>query len=225
VNVLDITTHIGLSRPKNGAQERHPNLAGQLTARDASVIVLEAAEFVDRQDALATIYSYTDLKFAGQKLHVFRDLAHRLRTVNSKVFFLMGGTGAPTFKRENVYSVGFVENLQRSLAAGDIATVPLRAGSGTWLKIFQYMRKGLPVVTTENGIDGASAHSGEHARTAPRVYERFVDKVAYPLENESERARSGANTRKLLEAKHTLDAIGVQLLVVRKFVLGGRHGS
>ena len=46
------------------------------TAGDNSVIVLEAAEFVDPQDAtLATIYSYSDLKFVGRTLRVFRDLA------------------------------------------------------------------------------------------------------------------------------------------------------
>jgi hypothetical protein len=49
--------------------------------------------------------------------------------------------------------------------------------------------------------------------------------VAYLLENESERARFGANARKLLEAKHKLDAIGAQLFVVHKRVLGGRCGS
>ena len=76
MNILDITIHVGLSQPKNGAQERYANLARQLTARDNSVIVLEAAEFVDPQDArLATIYSYSDLKFVGRTLRVFRDLA------------------------------------------------------------------------------------------------------------------------------------------------------
>jgi glycosyltransferase involved in cell wall biosynthesis len=397
VNILDITIHVGLSQPKNGAQERYANLARQLTARDNSVIVLEAAEFVDPEDAtLATIYSYSDLKFFGRTLRVFRDLAPsfarsvirilrenavdliqishpsgafavklatllmasgaplvyaphnvesellsetfstdphytriervvlpryiflleflicrfvaqyviavserdkdviirrfrlapakitvipsgcsldrlptdeekararreegisehapvivfhgyypyppnreafdvierylapRLRMVNSNVVFLVGGTGAPTFERENVRSVGFIEDLPRFLAAGDIATVPIGAGSGTRLKIFQYMNRGLPIVTTEKGIEGVAAHNGEHALIVPRVDEGFVDKVAYLLENESERARLGANARKLLEAKYTWDAIGAQLLGVYKRVLEGRHGS
>jgi glycosyltransferase involved in cell wall biosynthesis len=396
VNVLDITIHVGLSQPKNGAQERYANLARQLTARDNRVIVLEAAEFVDPHDAtLATIYSYSDLKFVGRTLRVFRDLAPsfarsvvrilrenaidliqishpsgafavklaalltasdaplvyaphnveselvretfsndpqytrierfvllryvfllellmcrflaqhviavserdrdifmkrfrlapakitvipsggsldrlpteeekaraqreqgisehepvivfhgyypyppnreafdvierylapRLRTVNPNVVFLVGGTGAPTFERENVHSVGFIEDLPRFLAAGDIAVVPIGAGSGTRLKIFQYMNRGLPIVTTEKGIEGVSAQNGEHALIVPRVDERFVDNVAYLLENESERARLGANARKLLEAKYTWDAIGAQLLSVYKHVLEGRHG-
>ena len=396
MNVLDITIHVGLSRPKNGSQERYANLARQLTARDNRVIVLEAADLVDPHDAtLATIYSYSDLKFVARTLRVFRDfapsftrsvirilrenavdliqishpsgafavklatlltasgaplvyaphnveselvretfsndpqytrierfvlpryifllellmcrllaqhviavserdrgifmkrfrlapakitvipsggsldrlpteeekararreqgisehepvivfhgyypyspnreafdvieryLAPRLRTVNPNVVFLVGGTGAPTFERENVHSVGFIEDLPRFLAAGDIAIVPIGAGSGTRLKIFQYMNRGLPIVTTEKGIEGVSAQNGEHALIVPRVDERFVDNVAYLLENESERARLGANARKLLEAKYTWDAIGAHLLSVYKHVLEGRHG-
>jgi hypothetical protein len=76
VNVLNNTTHVGLSQPKSGAQQRYANLARQLSAGDSSVIVLEAAEFVGPQDAtLATMYSYSDLKFVGRTLRVFRDLA------------------------------------------------------------------------------------------------------------------------------------------------------
>jgi hypothetical protein len=76
VNVLNITTHVGLSQSKNGAQERFVNLARQLSARDNNVIVLEAAEFVGPQDAtLATMYSCSDLKFVGRTLRVFRDRA------------------------------------------------------------------------------------------------------------------------------------------------------
>jgi glycosyltransferase involved in cell wall biosynthesis len=397
VNVLDITIHVGLSQPKNGSQERYANLTRQLTASGNSVIVLEAAEFVDPQDAtLATIYSYSDLRFIGRTLRVFRDLAPsflrsvirilrenavdliqvshpsgafavklatlltasaaplvyaphnveselvretfsndpqytrierfvlpryifllellicrfvaqhviavserdrdiiirrfrlapgkvsvipsgcsldrlptddekararreqgisartcvlvfhgyypyapnreafdvierylapRLRTINSNVLFLLGGTGAPTFERKNVRSLGFIEDLPRFLAAGDVATVPIGAGSGTRLKILQYMNRGLPIVTTEKGIEGVSAHNGKHALIVPRVDERFVDKVACLLENEGERVRLGTNARNLLEAKYAWDAIGAQLLGVYNRVLEGRHGS
>jgi hypothetical protein len=76
VNVLNITIYMGLSQPKSGAQERYANLARQLSAGDNSVIVLEAAKFVGPQGAtLATMYSFSDLKFVGRTVRVFRDLA------------------------------------------------------------------------------------------------------------------------------------------------------
>jgi glycosyltransferase involved in cell wall biosynthesis len=397
VKVLDITIHVGLSQPKNGAQERYANLARQLSARNNSVIVLEAAEFVDPQDTtLATIYSYNDLKLGGRTLRVFRDvapsfvrsvirilrqnavdliqishpsgafaaklaalltgtdapliyaphnveselvqetfsndprytaierfvlpryifllellicrflaqrvlavserdkdvlirrfrlaptkvtvipsgcsldrlptkqeraharrqqgisehavvivfhgyypyapnreafgiieryLAPRLRNVHPDVVFLIGGAGAPTFERENVRSVGFIEDLRRFLAAADIATVPIVVGSGTRLKVFRYMNSGLPIVTTEKGIEGVLARNGEHALIVPRVDERFVDDVVCLIENEPERLRLAVNARKLLEEKYTWDGIGAQLLAVYERVIEERHGS
>ena len=76
MNVLNITIHVGLSQPKSGARERYANLARQLSAGDNSVIVLEAAKFVGPQDAtLATMSSYSDLKFVGRTVRVFRELA------------------------------------------------------------------------------------------------------------------------------------------------------
>jgi hypothetical protein len=62
--------------------------------------------------------------------------------INSNVLFLVGGTGAPTFERENVRSVGFTEGLPRFFAVEDIATLPKDAGSGTRLKLFQYTNRG-----------------------------------------------------------------------------------
>jgi hypothetical protein len=226
VNVLNSITHIGLSQPKNGVQERYPNLARWLIVRDTNIIVLEAAEFVARPDAsLSTIYSYSDLKFVGRKLHLFRDFALRPRTVNSNVAFLRGGTGAPIFERENVRSVGAIGDLLRSFAAGDLATVSLRAGTGTWVKIFQYLNKGLPTVTTQKGLEGVFAPNGKQGLIAPRVEEQFVDKVVALLKNKSQRARLGANVRRLLDAKHTLYAIGAPLSVGHERVLGGRYAS
>jgi glycosyltransferase involved in cell wall biosynthesis len=72
VNVLNNTTHVGLSQPKSGAQERCANLARQLSAGDNSVIVLEAAEFVGR-----TLRVFRDLapSFAGGVISILRDIA------------------------------------------------------------------------------------------------------------------------------------------------------
>ncbi|MGD0171811.1 MAG: hypothetical protein ABSB81_06770 [Halobacteriota archaeon] len=138
------TIHVGLSQPKNGAQERYANPARQLIVRVNTIIVLEAVEFVDPHDASpATIYSYSDLKFARRTERFSRP---RTSTTHDQLRRLVfgGGTGAPTFERENVRSVGFTEDLPRFFAAGDIATVPTGAGSGTRLKIFQCRNRGFP---------------------------------------------------------------------------------
>jgi len=394
VNILDITIHVGLSRPKNGAQERYANLAKQLASRNHKVFVLEAAECVDPEDQkLATVYPYRDIALVGRTLRVFRDLAPsffrsvlhilrknpvdliqishpsgalavklatlltssdaplvyaphnveseligetfsndptytrierfllpqyifflellisrfvaqhvitvserdkdllvrrfrvapakisvvpsggsftrlptdeeqalarreqsvsehevvlvfhgyypyppnreafdviqqylapRLAASNPNVTVLMGGTGAPLFNRGNVRSIGFIDNLPCFLAAADIAIIPIEAGSGTRLKIFQYMNSGLPIVSTQKGVEGVAADDGEHALIAPRVDGEFVHKLAFLLENEAERRRLGANARELLRTKYTWDVIGEQLLSVYDHL---RHGG
>ncbi|HYC20641.1 MAG TPA: hypothetical protein VEF35_08525 [Candidatus Bathyarchaeia archaeon] len=80
---------------------------------------------------------------------------------------------------------------------------------------------GVSIVTTEKGIEGISAHNGEYGLFLRRVDARLVDEVAYLLENEFERAQFGANARKLLEAKHTLDTSGALFFAVHQRVLEG----
>jgi len=99
VNVLNNTTHVGLSQPKSGAQERCANLARQLSAGDNSVIVLEAAEFVGR-----TLRVFRDLapSFARGVISILREIAvapiqiaHPSGAFVVKLATLLTASGAP----------------------------------------------------------------------------------------------------------------------------------
>jgi glycosyltransferase involved in cell wall biosynthesis len=100
VNVLNNTTHVGLSQPKSGAQERCANLARQLSAGDNSVIVLEAAEFVGR-----TLRVFRDLapSFARGVISILREIAvapiqmiaHPSGAFAVKLATLLTASGAP----------------------------------------------------------------------------------------------------------------------------------
>jgi glycosyltransferase involved in cell wall biosynthesis len=56
-----------------------------------------------------------------------------------------------------VLALGFVEPLARLLAAADVAVNPVEAGSGSNLKLAEYVAAGLPVVTTPVGLRGYEA--------------------------------------------------------------------
>ncbi len=99
MNVLNITTHVGLSQPKSGAQEVCANLARQLSAGDNSVIVLEAAEFVGR-----TLRVFRDLapSFARGVISILREIAvapfqiaHPSGAFAVKLATLLTASGAP----------------------------------------------------------------------------------------------------------------------------------
>lgn len=57
---------------------------------------------------------------------------------------------------------GFVENLAPLYAAADVATVPVRAGGGTRIKILEAFAHGVPVVATRVGAEGIDAADRTH---------------------------------------------------------------
>ena len=52
-------------------------------------------------------------------------------------------------------------------AAADLAINPVRIGSGTNIKMLDYMAAGLPVVTTDVGARGIASRPAEHWIEAP----------------------------------------------------------
>jgi len=79
------------------------------------------------------------------------------------VEFLLVGRDPPATTAPNVTELGFVEELSSVLAAADIGICPLRRGSGTKLKVMDYLAAGLPIVTTTVGAAGIDLVDGESA--------------------------------------------------------------
>jgi glycosyltransferase involved in cell wall biosynthesis len=79
------------------------------------------------------------------------------------------GREASSNARGRVRRMGFVPDLRSLFAAADIAVNPVTRGSGSNLKLAEYLAAGLPVVTTPIGLRG---------------YETFADRVEVaPLED------------------------------------------
>jgi len=110
--------------------------------------------------------------------------------------FLMIGRDPPDVTRENVHAPGFVEDLPGTLAAADIAICPLTMGSGTKLKMLDYLAAGLPIVTTDVGTQGLRLNDGETAliRNSWREFVEAIDKLR---SSESLRDDLSANSRAL----------------------------
>lgn len=96
---------------------------------------------------------------------------------------------------------GYVGDLRKYLAMCDVFIVPLRAGSGTRLKILEAMAMRRPVVSTSIGMEGIKAVPGRDAIIADTP-EEFAEGVVRLLEDEKLRKRIGSNGRKLVETKY-----------------------
>lgn len=79
------------------------------------------------------------------------------------VDFVLAGRNPPATTPSNVLTPGFVTDLPGLLSVADVALCPLTMGSGTKLKVMDYLAAGLPIVTTATGIQGIEVRDGVHA--------------------------------------------------------------
>jgi glycosyltransferase involved in cell wall biosynthesis len=118
------------------------------------------------------------------------------------------GSDVPKFERANVRSFGYVENLHQAVSIADIALVPLRSGSGTKLKLFDYLNAGLPIITTRKGIEGVRVNDNEHVIIVDDIGKEMVESIKYLVQNRKERERLGLNARRLAEDEYSWGIIG-----------------
>lgn len=138
-------------------------------------------------------------------------IAPKIREKSANVVFVLFGYGMPRFQVKNIVSYGFVPNLYECLSKADLAIVPIKHGSGTRLKVLDYMSMGLPIVTTKKGIEGIEAVNGEHVIIVDDVNESFIEAIVQLIRSETLRERLGINAKRLVERKYCWNIIGAQL--------------
>ena len=118
------------------------------------------------------------------------------------------GSNPPDIDQQGVLAVGLVDDLPAYIAMADIAVIPLTSGSGTKLKILEYMASGVPVVTTPIGAEGLPLEDGRHA-VIDEEWDSFIDQTIRAVRDETWAASMADEGRKLVESnfswKATLD--------------------
>ncbi len=111
----------------------------------------------------------------------------------------------------NLKITGFLEERDklRYLQAADFAINPMFSGSGTNIKMFDFMAAGLPVLTTAVGARGIEPSFPD----AFKIYgkEEFVPRIKEIIENKAERLLVGACARKTVEEKYSWERISPML--------------
>jgi glycosyltransferase involved in cell wall biosynthesis len=85
-----------------------------------------------------------------------------LPAVTQPARLIIAGRCARPRRQGRVLAVGYVQSLAPLLAAADVAVNPVESGSGSNLKLAEYVAAGVPAVTTPFGLRG---------------YEAFADRV------------------------------------------------
>lgn len=102
--------------------------------------------------------------------------------------------------------VGAVRDLGPEYAAAAALVVPLRAGSGTRIKILEAFRHGTPVISSTKGAEGLAVAGGEHLLIADSPTE-FAAACLRVLRNPELSQRLAANGLDFVRRNHSIEAV------------------
>jgi len=142
------------------------------------------------------------------------------------LFILAGGVGnSISSSAPNVYITGGLDEAEKTvwLHTADVAINPMRAGSGTNIKMFDFMAMGLPVVTTAVGARGIEYAGAPPFVLAPDEPAGFADAIRQLRLDPVLCSRIGQAGRRCVEDGYAWERISPQVgrfLTARKQRLG-----
>ena len=136
-----------------------------------------------------------------------REVWPELRQRHPRLRWRIAGRNAGAVARmvrgcEGIDLIGPVDNAIAELAKTKVSVVPLRAGSGTRLKILEAWAAGTPVVSTTLGAQGLDAEPGRDLLIADDA-RAFADTISALFSSVDQCARLSASGRRLYERRFT----------------------
>ncbi|MBW9220102.1 glycosyltransferase family 4 protein [Methanothermococcus sp. SCGC AD-155-N22] len=131
--------------------------------------------------------------------------------------FLIVGSVGNYFKNislnkniKNIIITGKVRDVIPYFKIADIAINPIISGSGTNIKLLEYLASGIPTVTTSFGMRGIEVEPNKHVIVED--IEDFSEGILELLSDEDTQRRLSINGRKLVEEKYDWEKISKEEL-------------
>ncbi len=136
---------------------------------------------------------------------------------------VIGRIGIGRSPSPNLRWVGEVADVVPWLQTADIALCPTEAGSGTSLKVVEYLAAGLPIVSTAIGIRGLDVRDGVEAQVCE--IDEFAARIAALAKDENRRRVLGGGARRLAETRYGWPAIGRAVAVTLERLAEGQDNG
>lgn len=169
------------------------------------------AETKDKKIAVVFVGTYCHMPNQEVVDLIVNYIAPQVRRFSDRIQFLLAGIGLPSFEKENIKSLGYVENISSFFQEADIAILPQLSGTGVEEKLFDYMAFGLPIVTTRKGARGLMFENGKHAIILDTVDEEFIDAILKLANDEEERQRLRKNIVDLARHNYSQETMRARL--------------
>ena len=146
--------------------------------------------------------------------YFIREVFPLLTRLRPSAKLVVVGQGAPDWlvrmQGRNVEFTGAVRDVRPYVARAAVVVAPLRAGSGTRLKILEALAMAKPVVTTTIGCEGLGVADGEHVLVAddPKI---FAETTARLMSDPKLACELGRNGRVLAEQDYSWGVIAPRL--------------
>ena len=118
-------------------------------------------------------------------------------------------------KSESLIVTDAVDDVVPYIEASDVCIAPLRFGSGTRLKILEYMACEKPVISTKIGAEGLDVVNGKHLIIEEDI-ELFAPWIECLVRKKEYAKEIGKNARKLIVEKYTWKNIIQELISTYK---------
>lgn len=113
-------------------------------------------------------------------------------------------------KDPSIELLGFVPDVRPHLAAAQICICPILSGSGTRLKVLEYLGAGKAVVSTSKGAEGIGYVAGRDLLIGDAP-ERFAADMVWLLQSSALRRRIGEDGQALVRARYDWNVVGAGL--------------
>lgn len=123
---------------------------------------------------------------------------------------------------DSVRVLGYVPDVRPLIKGANVCISPIFQGSGTRLKILEYMALGKPVVSTMKGAEGIEITNGRDIIIEDDM-ERFSDRIVDLIRDTAEADQLGLNARKIVEKKYTWEKVCESAMTVYQELCSRSH--